>query len=175
MKNRTPLRFLDQIFDQEAATIGFKIFVNQDNKTMNYLIDEPSIKKVILERKSRLRSFVSEQIAVQSGVWDRLEGEAPRLNKIMVDLSDLAAYQEKIDHLLNTWENRLKNTWQEHLRLSYEELTDQFPTQKIGEYIGAKINRLDVEVDQKKQNPFLLRDIVINYEELMHSPYLNLK
>jgi len=77
--------------------------------------------------------------------------------------------------LLNTWENRLKNTGQEHLRLSYEELTDQFPTQKIGEYIGAKINRLDVEVDQKKQNPFLLRDIVINYEELMHSPYLNLK
>ena len=68
---------------------------------------------------------------------------------------------------LKALENQCNADGQETLRLTYEDITTDFPVDDIGEFLGVDLGDIRQEVALQKQNPFSLKEMVTNYEELM--------
>lgn len=166
MKNRDFHSFLEKVYQEKFNAVGFKIFPGQHDEAFKYLLGETSIRKVILERRNRLRSYVSKQISIKTGRWDQYKGNDSKLVQIEINIEDFLLYKQKIDAYLLETEQALKLSNQKYLKLTFEEITSGFPLKKISRFLD--IGNVDSvpEVNQKRQNPFPLSEMILNYEEL---------
>lgn len=166
LKNKDPEEFLDLVFSQKADAIGFKIFKNQDDATLDRLIRDKDIHKIILTRSNLFRSYVSFCIAKETGVWSSDNKEEISLTKVVINVESFLEYYEKINHFTSSVENKLIESGQRYLNLMFEEIISDFPLGKIETFLGIKTILGDTAVKQVRQNPFFLKDIVINYSEV---------
>ena len=127
--------FLDEFYSRSPKRVtGFKIFTFHartsldDITAWNYLIEEKSIKCIILSRKDLLASFVSELRAKQTGVWHPVSTAsftADREVSIFVD--EIAAEH----YLYRVYAEMMwvldKFSGHEIHKLAYENLASDFP------------------------------------------------
>ena len=78
---------------------------------------------------------------------------------------DIRTFGSGVEYL-EALEERCDADGHETLRLTYEGITTDFPIDEIGEFLGVAISDIEQEVNRQKQNPFSLREMIINYEEL---------
>jgi len=171
LKNRNPEKFLRRIYNQNAQAVGFKIFPGQNDLILDTLIFDRSVKKILLERKNLLRSYVSKKIAENTGLWSQSKDKEVILKKTEVDIDRFFAYSNMIDEGMNSIREKLTGTKQQVLELTYEEITTTFPLKKLTQFLEIENAKHIPEVNQKKQNPFPLSEMILNYDEL--SEHLN--
>jgi len=166
LRNTKPLKFLDHIFSTNADAVGFKIFPGQNDRILEYLIRDTSVRKIILNRKNLVRSYVSEQLAMESGRWDRYKNEQISLpTKVNISIDEFERYVNSIKGNISKIENQLSYGSQPFLKISYEDIFTQFPARKISDFLGVDFVNMSFDVDQEKQNPFPLNEMIENYEE----------
>ncbi len=167
LKRRNPKSYLKRVYNKNSYdAIGFKIFQHQHPWAMEHLIHNKYIKKIFLKRDNLLKSFVSEQIAMETGRWDRLNQEEVRLNSTKVELSTFLNYKKNREDFFEYKQEKLRQTQQSFLELSYEEITSKFPTDKVEKFLGTKLKNIKLKHSQKKQNPFSLREMISNFQEI---------
>jgi|SRR5690625_1447612 len=166
LKNRDPEKFLQLVFSQKADAIGFKIFQNQDDSILNRLIFDRGISKIILIRKNMLRSYVSYCIARETGVWSKHKGATVKLARVDINFEEFLEFFNKNNQFIRNVEKKLTDSDQHYLNLSFEEITTAFPLDKIESFLGIQAVLGDAEVEQVRQNPFSLKEIIINYDEI---------
>ena len=167
LRNKDFRKFLELVFCSPAIPVGFKIFPGQNDKAMRYLIKDKRLKKIFLIRDDMLRNFVSHKIAVKTGQWGRAPGQKADLQRVEVGVKEFLIYAgSKLDSL-KALENQCNADGQETLRLTCEGITADFPVDDIGEFLGVDLGDIQQEVALQKQNPFSLKEMVTNYEELM--------
>ena len=129
---------------------------------------------IIMDRKNRLRKIVSSIIAHQKGSYHNDSETRARLKTVYVsvdkveidfDSKPLLDYLRDYDRQFNELEFALKR--KRLLKLTYEDDIQNDPTiaySRICEFLD--IDRKSVSVNLSKTNPFLVRDMIENLEEV---------
>lgn len=132
---------------------------------------------VVLERKNYLRKIISSVKASQTTRWHQPAGSVAALEKLTLSpdrlqidgkntalLPLLRAYQEDFEKLRECLASR------KHLWLTYEDDLAESPLhgyRKISDFLD--IDQFPVKIRYGKTNPYPVRDVIENYEEVVAS------
>ncbi len=147
-------------------------FLNMELENYINLLKDFGFKYFInLQRKNHLKKLVSNSIGKKTKKFHS-KNETPTITKIKLNLDSnnkskksLIQKFEDLDKYYNTINNLLEN--ENSIKLVYEDdiLNNPYIAyQKIINFIG--LNDFKPEIMLKKQNPFALEEIIINYEQV---------
>jgi LPS sulfotransferase NodH len=170
-RDRDPAAFLDRVWTERLghACVGFKMTRGQHEDVLGMVLHDPGVRKIILRRSNRLKTYVSAKIAEQTGQWEvycdaDLVADKPR---IAVDFDEFRRHAADNDRFHAEIERVLDRTGQEPLRVGYERLFHQEEQGRWLQFLGVSPRPVRLTPASVKQNPADLRSIVSNYNELL--------
>lgn len=166
-KKKYPGRFLKHIYNYRDGCTGFKLFPNQNDLILQRILKDHSVKKMILIRENLIRSFVSKNIALKTGKWGKYKGEDVSLEKISLDTDRFLKYAQSIQKRFKNIESTLRDSNQPYLKFTYEQISNRFPIEQICTFLQVSEPDVVPEINQVRQNPFSLSEMVENYEEVV--------
>ncbi len=158
-------------YNQQIKAVGFKIFyyhpVKGEPKTIWSLLSEMKDLKIIhLKRNNILRTHLSKEIASKTDKWT-ITGE----NNISIDEKALKLTRDECLNVFEEttkWQKEFDELFKNHNKIDiyYENLlTDnQNELTKVQQFLNLKSYNLKTAL--KKQNPELLKNLLLNYSEL---------
>jgi hypothetical protein len=167
-RDQYPLDFLTRIWSRDLAMpcVGFKMTHKQNPQVFDTLLNDPAIKKIILQRNNQVKVHVSKLIAEQNGIWEDY-GQQTRDNSTQVKV-DLSRLQQDIAFNRNFYQEittRLEQSKQRYLKLEYENLTRQDTQQRLFQYLQLDTHVLTTP--SRKQNPTDLKHKISNFSTLL--------
>jgi hypothetical protein len=89
-RERDPIEFLDRVWRRPEGrrSVGFKLCWKQNEAIFNAVLEDPGIRKIVLKRRNRIKSFVSLLLARQTGEWVIYDDAA------ILDDVDFSPYRE---------------------------------------------------------------------------------
>lgn len=169
-REEDPLRFLEKMYatpsGEGVKCIGFKIFPGQNNRLMEFLLKDKSIKKIVLIRNF-LYSFLSLQAAMQTDKWTHTGQDKPtqiaidyRHQKFMNYYHDAKAfYQTMLEHL--------SAGQHPYYIINAEQLEDKQEINRVFRFLGMPSYQGEFRTALVKQNPTKLRKRVKNYDQMV--------
>lgn len=129
---------------------------------------------IILERKNYLRTIVSSVIAHRTLLLHQSKHERPKLHQVKLDIDNIQIdrnYQPLINCLWDYHENFQKLdkllSGRKVLNLSYEDDVMESPLsgyERVCSFIGVESRKVSIRFS--KTNPFKLREMIANFEEV---------
>ncbi|NHX27716.1 nodulation protein NodH, partial [Escherichia coli] len=130
-----------------------------------HVLSDRRCAKIILTRNP-VESFVSLQIATQTGQWKLSDMKHRRDAQVRFDpavfetfLADLQEFQVQVMH-------GLQASGQTAFYIGYDDINDLDVINGLGRYLGCKQKLEKLDGDLKKQNPEPLSDKVENFDEM---------
>lgn len=176
-RDRSPKSFMNQIWQQEfdCRAIGFKLMLWQNKRAFNLVLKNKSIKKILLFRNNKLKTYVSEKIAKKKKVWmtpeSNLEKKEQNARQLSITVKPKYFYEyiTIVDKFYESLRKKLKVSNQVFLEIAYEELLgreNEAVKLNILEFIGVSENPEYLKSNLKKQNPQPLSELIENFYEL---------
>jgi LPS sulfotransferase NodH len=169
-RDREPLAFLQRVWEHPlgASCVGFKMTRGQNDAVMRALIGDPGVLKILLYRRNRLKTFVSEQLARQTDQWevyarDQLVTGAPRLH---IDVESFRAHCDLNERFYQDIEHALRSGRQRWIEVAYENLLAGSEHVRLLEFLGVGDTRARLTQSSIKQSDTDLRSHIENYREL---------
>lgn len=167
-RDQDPSAFLKRVWSSagDARAVGFKINLGENEAASAALLRDPSVRKLLLRRRNRLRAFVSEEIAARTGVWESYD--PPRkagLPRIRVAIDDLVRHADRNAAYYAGLESVLIATGQDWLETEYESLSDPAELRRILTWLGVG-SRHPLAPPSSKRAPADLDAVVANLHEL---------
>jgi hypothetical protein len=169
-RDRDPLGFLERVWaaDLGHSHVGFKMTHRQNEAALDAVLHDAGVRKLVLRRENRLRTYVSQRIAEELDEWEvyreaDLVSDRPRVHV------DVAALRESIavdDAYYGQVEHVLAATGQRYLRVSYERLVADDERTRVLEFLGLPEPAATLCVRSVRQNAGSLRELVTNFAEL---------
>ncbi|MFA6113790.1 MAG: hypothetical protein WC729_07350 [Sphingomonas sp.] len=165
-----PVAFLDRVWrtDLGRAAVGFKMCLWQHEPAYHAVVPDASVRKIILKRRNRVKSFVSLLLARQTGEWvvyDDRGAPAPR-PKVHVDPAALFENIALHERFYAETERALHETGQEHVLLWYEDLFSPTGVEPALAFLGAEGRPAQPEGQTWKLTPVALRETIANFDAL---------
>jgi hypothetical protein len=166
-----PLGFLDRVWASHLghAVVGFKMTHRQNEAVFAAVLRDPGVRKIVLRRDNRVRTYVSRLVAEQTGRWeayDEAELVRPRPS-VHVDPEALRASVAENEAYYAEIEEVLRETRQASLAVIYERLPDE--RARLLEFLGLPEPRraaASLRVRSVRQNAATLSELVSNAAEL---------
>ncbi len=168
-RNRDPLGFLDRVWDACSGyrAVGFKLNRGQNEAVFRAVLADPDVRKIVIRRRNRIKTYVSEVIAERTGEWESYPGIPLSEEKPSVDV-DLAALRRHIE-LNETYYSRicnaLRSMGQSWLELTYEKLTTEEERLRLLHFLSVT-PEVTLRESTRKQISQDLRDLIANFSEL---------
>jgi hypothetical protein len=172
-RDRDPLAFLERAWSADLghSHVGFKMTDRQNETVLDAVVRDVGVRKIVLERENRIRTFVSKRISEEIDQWEvyreeDLVSERPRVHV------DVAALRESIvenEGYYAEMEDSLAATGQPFLRVSYERVVAGGERRRVLEFLGlpdAAHAAATLSMRSVRQNPASLRELVTNFDEL---------
>jgi LPS sulfotransferase NodH len=171
-RERDPIAFLERVWRTALGypIVGFKLCWRQHEVAYRAVLADTSVRKIVLKRRNRVRTFVSLLRARQTGEWVIYAdtGAAPGEAAIRVEYPELLHNIDYNEQYYAEVESTLAATGQQHLTLFYEELTAEPALARLLEFLGAA--RPDPALLQSGTRKLItsrsLREVVSNFDEL---------
>jgi LPS sulfotransferase NodH len=173
-RDLNPKQFIDRLWQHnfQAAAVGFKLLSGQNPKAFDLVLKDKSIKKILLMRQNKIRTYVSLAIAKQTGIYSQLR-DRERKNEVQssveIDIDSLRDHLKKTDDYYQRLIDRMEVSKQSFLKVIYEDIFSERSeeTQKsILEFIGVSPKPEYLQVTHLKQNSKPLYELISNYEEI---------
>lgn len=167
-RDRDPVAFLDTLWSSggDARAVGFKMNRDESVAAANALLRDPGVLKILLKRRNRVRTYVSEEIARRTGVWEtydeRAEAEIPALR---VEAGDLIRHSDLNAAYYAALESSLQATRQTWFETDYEALADRGEMARILAFLGVEASSA-LPAASYKRGPADLGAVVANFDEL---------
>lgn len=155
-------------YPSQIKAVGFKLLYiqTQDSpgkKLLRYISAQNEIKIIHLKRMNMLEMFISNLMAIKTGIWTSNDGRYPKIRfsikpaECQVFFMYVEAQQKLFSRLFR---------YHQILDVSYENLVDkpQYEFNSIQTFLGVKTHQLMPKI--QKLNHRAMRDIVSNYEPL---------
>jgi len=169
-RDRYPVDFLRRVFGHRCGrnAVGFKVNLGQNEIAFHDLLTDVNIRKIILRRRNRVKTFVSELIAEQTGQWESYEfSDFSRPSPaVEVDSNRLREYLAATDNYYRGIENLLHSTNQQVLQVAYEDLRSVREQRRILSFLGVSTSVPALIPVTRKRNQADLRSLVSNFDEL---------
>lgn len=122
-RNHKPIEFVNEILDLDLGNIavGFKIFKGHNDKALDYILKESSIKKIILKRNNIIASFSSLKLAQETNIWNVKYKMETSHKSIQFDGKEFKKYYHEIQKIYAYYKEVLEATNQSYLSISYAE------------------------------------------------------
>jgi len=163
-----PVGFLERFWKRaprRGAFVGFKWTRDQSELALRHLIADEGVLKIILRRRNRLKTFLSECIARRLDQWEvydagELVTERPRIHVHTADLFEHIdanrQFYRRVHDMLGA---------QPRFELDYEELLDRSTHERLLRFMGVS-PLAPLRAGSIKQNSDDLRELVANLDEL---------
>ncbi len=163
-----PFLLLEKIADtahNRDKIVGFRIFDGHNKSVRRVLLNDTRVKKIILHR-NLIDSFVSLELARQSGQWVKKDDNTPKLRSINFSINDFEAYVKGSQQFFGAVIERLDKTKQEYMIVSYDDVLNDAQVAKIAKFVGSQSEMKKVETQLKKQNSSKLSDKINNFDDV---------
>ncbi len=169
-RERAPLLFLSRLWQQTfgCRAVGFKLNRQQNREVFQSILINPQVRKLVLSRRNRIKTFVSEMLAEQTGQWESYETSRTSAGKrkVCIELKALLAHialnQDYYAHI----QESLETTGQTFLRVAYEDLKFEEEWMRILKFLEVSPIAWPLTPGTRKQNSTDLRDLISNFTEL---------
>jgi len=167
MRNSNPIGFLHKLYAlyPEYIAVGFKYFCGHDQRVLDYVLKNKSIKKIILTRDNRLYTYSSLKIAMTTGQWGTMNVREVKHAQVMFDKYEFMRYCHLLDDYYRLIESVTTGTSQECFRIEYDNLLDDDLHAELISFLGVT-EGVVLASRTVRQNPESLRDRFLNYSEL---------
>jgi hypothetical protein len=172
-RDRDPLAFLDRAWSADLghSHVGFKMTHRQNEVVLDAVLGDASVRKIVLRRGNRIRTYVSRLISEETNQWE-VDSEADLVRdqpRVHVDVEALRRSIDENERYYDDVEGLLRATAQRYLGVSYERLVEGGERTRLLEYLGLpEPDRAAtaLSVRSVRQNPAPLRELVVNFAEL---------
>jgi LPS sulfotransferase NodH len=171
-RDREPLAFLERVWSADLGHthVGFKMTHRQNEAVLAAVLRDADVRKIVLRRENRVRTFVSKRISEELDQWEvyseaDLNGERPRVH---VDVDALRESIAENEDYYSELEQVLEATGQPFLRVSYEQLVagERARVLEFLDVPDAARAAAKLRMRSVRQNPAPLRELVTNFGEL---------
>src|SRR5262245_17536452 len=166
---RDPLDFLRRIWkaDMDHAWVGFKMTHRQNETVFNSVLNDPSVKKIVLRRENRIKTYVSWLVAQQTGQWEVYrKADLARRPRVAVDETELRQHIAENEDYLSYIERVLEATRQHWVRVGYERLLENSgECERVLQFLGVSTEACPMEPKSVRQNPADLRELICNFDD----------
>ena len=165
-----PVEFLGRVWRTNLgrAAVGFKMCLWQHEPAYRAVMPDRSVRKILLKRRNRVKSFVSLLLARQTGEWvvyDDRGAPAPR-PQVHVDHAALLENIALHDRFYAETERALSESGQDHALLWYEDLFSPAGIDPALALLGAEGRPAQPGGQTWKLAPVALRDTIANFDAL---------
>jgi LPS sulfotransferase NodH len=139
-RNADPRAFLEKVFTTGfgRAHVGFKIFEGQHDEILGELIDEPSIRKIVLYRQNVLANYSSALVARATGKYSlRADQKAAAPPLVHFDANKFFEFMGEYNAFYRTALERLNARAQAVHYINYEDTGDPLLLGALVSFIGA--------------------------------------
>ncbi|KAJ57310.1 nodulation protein NodH [Actibacterium mucosum KCTC 23349] len=164
-RNDAPERLLGAMKGQTEGISGFRLFFDHDARVREAVLSDPTCAKIILTRNP-LDSYVSLQIARQTGQWMLTDARHKKAAKITFDPVDFATYLHQVQTTHRETMARLQATGQAAFFVRYDDIGNLDVLNGLATYLGVSTRLESLSGKLKKQNPAALEDKVANFAEM---------
>jgi LPS sulfotransferase NodH len=167
-----PRQFLERVWETRLghACVGFKLTHRQNELIFGHLLADPTVAKVVLRRQNRLKTYVSHQISETLAEWEVYRPQDLATDRPMVEV-DPERFLERVafdDAYYNEIRQAVEAGGHAWIEVWYESLFSVDRQNAILEFLGLGPSAGGLEMRSVKQNSSDLRDLVKNYDELLH-------
>ena len=164
-RDADPLGYLHALIHGDPDRIaGFRLFDGHSDVIRDFVTRDPACRVIVL-RRDPVDSFVSLQIARQTGQW-LLTDERRRMRARMhFDAEAFEVYRDALDAHYAEAERNIAAAGTPALQVRYEALSDPAKLREVAGHIGSRGTLPDAP-SILRQNPGSLADKVSNYREM---------
>lgn len=166
-RDRDPKGFLERVWQNHrgSCAIGFKFNLGENETAAQTVLRDPAVKKVLLNRRNRIKTYVSERIAIETELWESYEESAAPGWKVRVERDALMAHITRNRQYYAEIERALADSEQTFFKIEYERLApDSGGLCELLSYLGCTPGVLTPGCS--KRNPDDLREAISNFDEL---------
>ncbi|PKU24053.1 hypothetical protein [Telmatospirillum siberiense] len=167
-RNSHPRAFLRRVWaavERERA-VGFKMNRGEDAFAVDELLRDDRVRKILLKRRNRVRTYVSEILAQLTGFWESYgEPDGAPLPVIHVDPLALRRHADKNATYYAALESVLSATGQAWLETHYESLGDRSEIGRILSFLQVPAGP-PLRAACHKRGPSDLETVVANMIDL---------
>lgn len=147
--------------------VGFKLNLGQSEIIFDEVLADPDVAKIIISRRNRIRSFVSEMIAEKTKVWESFPDSQAMADPgpQQIDIAELLQQVRRNQNYYSGLRQRLNATGQSALEVQYEQLGERQQHRTILGFL-----KIDPDVAlttaTSKMNGGSLRALISNFDQL---------
>lgn len=171
-RDADPLGFLGRVWShtQGKRCVGFKMTRGQDPSVIDAVLADPGVRVIVLRRKNRLKTFVSELRAERTSTWEVYDkADIAACPRVPVDLRALDAYVADNETFYAGIDAAVARSGSRVLHVTYEQLFERAEQQRILRFLDLAPQAVALNARAVKQNSCDLRDLVDNYDALARS------
>ena len=165
-----PLGFLERVWQTggDDMCVGFKSTRGQDQQVLKNVLEDAGVKKIVLRRRNRIKTYVSERIAQATHQWEVYSQHDLMLPRprIHVDAAELKEHIASNQRFYAEIMAALSCPSQPHLEIDYESLFERGVQVRMFEFLEVDRPETPPIPGSVKQNPTDLRDTIANFAEL---------
>jgi hypothetical protein len=172
LRATSPDQFLERIFamDYDRPNVGFKILRGQQKHVFERIIEDHSIKKIILFRRNVLANYSSRLIAGETGQYALRAKKAAQQTgeRLLVpfDANEFMMFRRKYESYYASVMDALLESDQNFHLINYEEINTPHFFKSLLRYIGASLTGEASEGKHIKQNSSNIVSRFSNPEEV---------
>jgi LPS sulfotransferase NodH len=171
-RDQAPLAFLERLWSMPLGNrcVGFKMTRGQNEQVLANVLRDPGVRKIVLKRRNRIKTYVSSLVAERSGQWE-VYSDADLIEprpKVELNLTDLRKNMAANEAYYGEIETALRSCGQDALAVSYEDLESTAEHARLLAYLGVENTSVPLVARSVKQNPTDLKRLVANYDEVLN-------
>lgn len=171
-RDRDPLGFLERVWNRSFGrpAVGIKLCRGQNRAAFEAVLADAAVRKIVMRRHNRVKTYVSEMVAQLTGEWESYPGIRPPGERILLPVPPAGLFRW-VEHN-ETWYDeigrRLAGSGQTPLALDYEDLfaDGTSAVRRVLELLEVAADGPALAGATRKQNPTDLRRLVANFDEL---------
>ena len=168
-RDRAPLAVLERVWRETAGhpIVGFKHGLGQSREVFAAVLADRGVKKVVIRRAGRIRTYLSEQIAHRTGEWESYPGIELRERpvRVEVDARRLREHAARNRAFYRWIAEELRASGQTALDVLYERLGSPSERERVQRFLGV-LEVAELREATRRQNPGALRELIANFAEL---------
>ncbi|MCZ6683991.1 MAG: hypothetical protein O7B26_12490 [Planctomycetota bacterium] len=169
-RDRDPFSFLDRVWRTRCghSCVGFKMTQDQAEPVLQRVLARPSIKKIVLRRRNKIKTYVSQKISQRLDEWEVYDSQelAPRRPRVNVDVDQLREQIASNERFYSAIGEALKPWPDLYVEIVYESLSSRSLHQRLLDFLAVAARDVELKPASIKQNSSNLEDLVSNYAEL---------
>lgn len=169
-RDREPLRFIERLWQETFGkrVVGFKLNRGQNALAFASVLADRGVRKILLLRRNRIKTFVSEMIAERTGRWESYQQRDNEKAgaRLEVDVASLLGHIELNYAYYARLRDALNRSGQSYLTVAYEDLASEKEWARILKYLGVSPCAAMLTAATRKQNSNDLRDLIANFAQL---------